>query len=756
MNNQTAEPAVQEPESYRQFLDGKRIIHAAAGFRDAQDIELSSSLFDWQAQLVRWALRVGRADLWCDCGLGKTFMQLEWARVVHERTGKSVLILTPLAVAGQTQREGLKFGIETHICKSAADVQHGVNIANYERLEKFDPNAFGALVCDEVSILKSYEGSTRKAITEFADRLPYRLGASATPAPNDFMELGTQSEFVGSLTRAEMLATFFVHDGGETSKWRLKRHAENEFWKWISTWAVYIRKPSDLGFSDEGFTLPPMRLEHHVVGSPIPEGYLFPVEASGLSDRRGARKDSLSARIELAASLANKSKEPWVIWCDLNAESKELSRDIVGAVEVTGSMPLEAKEEALEAFAKGQARVIVSKPSIAGFGLNWQHCADMAFVGLSDSFEQFYQATRRCWRFGQKKTVNVHVVTSEAEGAVVKNIERKERDAETMTKRISEHMKDLMQAEVNAVRTGGVEVTHRSESGNGWRAMLGDCVESLKGEPDQSVGYSVFSPPFASLYTYSDSLADMGNCRSHAGFFEHMRYLVAEIHRVLQDGRLVSFHCMNLPKSKERDGVIGITDFRGQLIKLFEDQGFIFHSEVCIWKDPVTAMQRTKAIGLLYKQLRKDSTISRQGIADYLVTMRKPGANAKPVTKTHESFPVGLWQNYASPVWMDINPSDTLTKEGARENEDERHICPLQLEVIRRAIRLWSNPDDVVLSPFMGIGSEGYVAIESGRQFIGCELKESYFKQAVANLKIAHRQNQNLFSALEEETELVG
>jgi DNA modification methylase len=733
--------------NYEQFLDGKRVTHEAAGFSDARRIALNPKLFDWQRDLVHWALRVGRADHWCDCGLGKTFMQLEWARAVYERTNKSGLILTPLAVAAQTKREGEKFDIGVTICKSKADVKPGINVANYERLEKFDPDAFGWIVCDESSILKAYDGSTRKLITEFATRIPYRLGASATPAPNDFMELGTQSEFVGSLTRAEMLAMFFVHDGGETSKWRLKRHAEDEFWKWISTWAVYIRKPSDLGYPDDGFELPPMTVKHHVVESQIETGDLFAVEAKSLNDRRAARRASMSERIETAANLANGNREPWVAWCDLNAESEALTHEIVDAVEVTGSMRLEAKEEALEAFANGQARVIVSKPSIAGLGLNWQHCRNMTFVGLSDSFEQYYQATRRCWRFGQKQPVNVHVITSQAEGAVVKNIERKEKDANRIAERIVEHMKDLMHTEVKGVRVGGTESAGKQAMGEGWRAVLGDCVESLKREPEGSIDYSIFSPPFASLYTYSDALADMGNCRSHAEFYEHFRFCAAELFRVLKPGRNLSFHCMNLPASKERDGFIGIWDFRGELIKLFQEAGFIFHSEVCIWKDPVTAMQRTKAIGLLYKQLRKDSTISRQGIPDYLVTMRKPGVNPNPVTKTHESFPVSEWQDYASPVWMDINPSDTLQRESAREQDDERHICPLQLGVIRRAIRLWTNAGDLVLSPFMGIGSEGYVALGMERRFLGIELKQSYWEQACANLKVAHQQNGLLFSA---------
>jgi hypothetical protein len=265
----------------------------------------------------------------------------------------------------------------------------------------------------------------------------------------------------------------------------------------------------------------------------------------------------------------------------------------------------------------------------------------------------------------------------------------------------------------------------------------GDCVEVVSALPSESVHFSVFSPPFASLYTYSASPRDMGNCRSHGEFFEHFAHLVSELYRVTKPGRLLSFHCMNLPTSKARDGVIGITDFRGQLISMFAAAGWIFHSEVCIWKDPVTAMQRTKAIGLLHKQLKKDSCLSRQGIPDYLVTMRKPGENMEPVSHTNETFPVQMWQNYASPVWMDINPSDTIQYRSAREDKDERHICPLQLEVIRRALKMWSNPGDTVLSPFAGIGSEGYVSMQEGRRFIGVELKESYYKQAVANVQQA-------------------
>ena len=285
----------------------------------------------------------------------------------------------------------------------------------------------------------------------------------------------------------------------------------------------------------------------------------------------------------------------------------------------------------------------------------------------------------------------------------------------------------------------------------------GDCIDVLRGLPDNSAHYSIFSPPFASLYTYSASPRDMGNCKTHDEFYEHFRYLVPELYRVIKPGRLLSFHCMLLPTLKSRDGFIGLTDFRGKLIQQFQDCGWVFHSEVVIWKDPVQSMQRTKARGLLYKELRKDSVVSRQGIPDYLVTMRKPGDNVEPVTKDAADFPVGLWQQYASPVWVsageatgdgflsckaDINPSDTLQYRSARADEDEKHICPLQLDVIRRAVRLWTNPGDVVLSPFAGIGSEGYVALEEKRRFVGAELKDSYYKQAVANLKAAMNTSQ--------------
>lgn len=730
---------------YQQFLESKRKAWQPCGF--APTLPINPMLFDWQGVVTAWSLRKGRAALFEDCGLGKTPQQIEWAHHVAHHTSKPVLIFAPLAVSVQTVAEGSKFGIPVHICRSSSDIQDGVNISNYEKLDHFTPDGLGGIVLDESSILKGFDGATRKAITAFASTIPYRLCCTATPAPNDYMELGNHSEFLGVMTTQEMLATFFVHDGGDTSKWRLKGHAKQDFWKWVCSWAVAVRKPSDLGYDDGPFKLPELRMHQITVPNDYTEvGLLFPVEANTLDERRAVRKSSIIQRVQKCAELINPSKDQWIVWCNLNAESEALSDAILRSVEVTGSDPDTHKEQSAVRFAAGQIERMVSKSLIFGYGMNFQNCHKMAVVGLSDSWEQFYQLVRRCWRFGQTQPVDCYVIVSEAEGAVVRNIERKERQARELMDGMVSEMRESMQIELQGAQPAHGHVTAIQASGEGWTMALNDCVAEMDRIEDNSIHYSIFSPPFASLYTYSNSDLDMGNCRNHSEFYEHFAFLVKELYRVLMPGRVLSFHCMNLPKSKERDGIIGIWDFRGKLVKMFEDAGFVFHSEVCIWKDPVTAMQRTKAIGLLYKQLRKDSAMSRQGIPDYLVTVRKPGENPERVTKTHESFPVGVWQRYASPVWMDINPSDTLQKESAREHEDERHICPLQLQVIERGIELWTNPGDLVLSPFAGIGSEGYVAIQMGRKFYGVELKESYFKQAVLNLQAARLKQRGLFS----------
>jgi superfamily II DNA or RNA helicase len=727
---------------YLEFLSKKAVIDPSTGLVEVPP--LNPMLFPFQSNITRWALRRGRAAIFAGCGMGKTPMQLEWAKHVPGR----VLILAPLAVASQTVHEGEKFGVDVIYRREGGNDLGKITITNYEMMEHFDLSVFEGIVLDESSILKAFDGKTRNLIIESFAKTPYRLACTATPAPNDYMELGNHSEFLGIMSRVEMLSMFFVHDGGDTSKWRLKGHAQQEFWKWLASWAVCIQKPSDLGYDDGAFKLPPLTYHHHQVAVEKPtNGDLFIMPAATLQERIRARGDTVSERVKACADLVNGSDESWLIWCNLNSESDALKKAINGAVEVKGADSVEHKEDALFDFSEGKIKILVSKPSIAGYGMNFQVCHNMAFVGLTDSWEQYYQAVRRCWRFGQDKPVNVHIITAETEGFVVDNIKRKEKDADIMANEMLEHMADL---NAEAIKGASARVkdnyTREEQSGENWKVYLADCVEVAKELPANSLHYSVFSPPFSSLYTYSNSDRDMGNCSNDDTFMEHFGFLIGELYRAIMPGRLVSFHCTNIASQKVRDGVIGVKDFRGDLIRAFQKHGFIYHSEVCIWKDPVTAMQRTKALGLLHTQIKKDSCMSRQGFPDYLVTMRKPGENPEPVTHTNESFPVQVWQRYASPVWMDINPSDTLQFRSAREHNDERHICPLQLQVIERALELWSNPGDTVFSPFTGIGSEGFVALQMGRKFIGAELKRSYYEQACRNLASAHTQSGDLFA----------
>lgn len=716
--------------TYEEFLERKRIAFVPTGLKDIP--ELHRSMFPFQRDCVKWALKKGRAAFFWDCGLGKTLAQLEWARHIPGE----ILILAPLAVSQQTVKEGEKFGIEVSYARKQAKIASRITITNYEMLEHFDPKHFNGIILDESSCIKHHDAKRRDAIITSFSKTPFRLACTATPAPNDYMELGNHAEFLGVMTRAEMLSMFFVHDGGETQTWRLKGHAQNDFWRWICSWAVMMRMPSDLGYEDGAFILPSLNMHEHVTASKALPGCLFPMPALTLNERLSARRESVDDRAEECAKIVNSTPGPWVVWCNLNEESRKAASLIDGAVEVCGSDSIEAKEKAMRGFSSGEIRVIVTKPSIAGFGMNWQHCSNVAFIGLSDSYEQFYQAIRRCWRFGQKKQVNCHIIISEAEGAVMENIKRKERDAQNMSKQMVSNMHEISEVEIKGEqkqRSDYIRETRVDPNGR-WTMNLGDCVDVVKDLPDESVGYSVYSPPFASLYTYSDSERDMGNSKNDNEFMDHYKFLLREIFRVTKPGRLMSFHCMNIPILKQNTGYIGIKDFRGELIRACQEAGWIFHAEVCIWKDPVTQMQRTKALGLLHKQVKKDSCLSRQGLPDYLVTMRKPGDNPEPVTHDNDDIPVSLWQKYASPVWMDINPSDTLQFRSARENEDEKHICPLQLQVIERAMLLWSRREDLVLSPFAGIGSEGYIAIKMGRRFVGAELKRSYYEAACANL----------------------
>lgn len=739
-------------EEYEAFVKSKRRIEVATGHQPGP---LNQHLFDFQLAIVSWAVRRGRAAIFADTGLGKTLMQLSWADEVASYTGGIVVVLAPLAVSDQTIEQGRTFGIEVkRIPAGETPAEPGVWITNYERIGAIDFSSLAGIVLDESSILKSHDGKTRAAIIESCQSIPYRLSCTATPSPNDFEELGNQCEFLGVMTRTEMLATYFINDAGDTGTWILKGWGQSRFWEWMGTWAVVLRSPADLGFDGSRYDLPALTYHEHVVQTDALGDELFSRPAMTMLERRKAQRDSIEARCNALADVVNAEPgEPWLIWCHLNDEAELIKSLIPGAVNVQGSDSPESKTKNLIGFAHGDIRVLCSKPKIAGYGMNWQHCARVAFVGLDDSFEKFYQAVRRCYRFGQKREVQVHIFTAENEGQILQNIKRKEVLHHDMSANMIEHMKEIMNKELAGQENIVDEYREASHQGDGFTVNLGDCVKWSRRMPDNSVDYSVFSPPFADLFVYSNSDHDMGNCANDAEFVAQLRFLIGELFRVIKPGRNVSFHCMNLPTTKMRQGHIGLRDFRGDLIRAFQDAGFIYHSEVCIWKDPVVAMQRTKALGLLHKTIRENSTMSRMGLPDYVVTMRKPGEIVDRV-KHGDDLPVAMWQKYASPIWDDINQGRTLNKMPARDDKDLKHMCPLQLDVIERCIHLWTNPGDTVYSPFTGIGSEGYCAVKMGRKFIGTELKPAYWELACQNIGDVRKHEQDgLFAAPVEELE---
>lgn len=438
---------------YQKFVAEKLVSTPPTGIVEVPP--LNESCFPHQRDLISWALRRGRAAIFADTGLGKTACEVEWARCVADHTGGRVLILAPLAVAAQTVREAERIGVLAKQVRYGGDVEDEARIVvtNYDRLHHFDPSKFAGVVLDESGILKSFDGKTTKLLTEtFADH-PFRLCATATPSPNDYTELGTHAEFLGICTRQEMLAEYFVNDASDTKTWRLKGHARALFWKWLATWGALIRKPSDLGHSNAGYDLPELRVTQHTIAADPEQvkaqGLLFAEPAKTLTERRAAKRSTVNARVRQCADLVmSEPGQQWLVWCELNAESEALADAISGAVEIRGADDALVKERRLLAFASGELRVLVTKVRIAGYGMNFQSCARMAFVGVNDSYEQFYQAIRRCWRFGQKRPVEVHIFASELEGEVVKNLLRKEQDAKVMGEELSAETREAVRAEV--------------------------------------------------------------------------------------------------------------------------------------------------------------------------------------------------------------------------------------------------------------------------------------------------------------------
>lgn len=765
---------------YNEFLKTKQKSIIQSGF-DISESDLNPMLFDFQKFTVKRALKAGKYAIFADTGQGKTPMQLEISKQIIIKFNRSVLILAPLAVTGQTIEQGVKFGIkiEKYQNNDKPVLFPGIYITNYEQLENIDCSIFYCICLDESSILKNESGKYRNLLIEKFSKTPYKFCFSATPSPNDPMELGNHAEFLDIMTFNEMLAMFFVNDQQATQKWRLKGHSVQRFYEFVSTWAIMYSHPKDIGFDAPGFDLPKLEIIEKQVSTPLPEGKLFPGIAVNATDYnqslRDTEKERISTTLEIISSLG---KEQIIIWTKQNAESDNIYKQLrslgYNCRNVQGSDSNEKKETDLLGFARNEYQILISKESIAGMGMNYQNCGYQIFNSIDFSFEQAYQAIRRSWRYGRKDPVKCYMITTDRMINVIKIQQDKEKQFKTMQKQMTKAVNKNLNNQLNTFSYDTEDV----KTDKYW-LMRGDCVQRIKEVPDKSVDIMIFSPPFADLYVYSDKIEDMGNVTSYDQFKEQFRYLVKELKRVIKPGRIIAIHSMNLPTLKARDGYIGLRRFNSMIGDLFEEQDMYLHSEHAIWKDPLLAAVRTKTKGLAHQQLLKDSVQVRTGIFDLIQCFKTKEENETlvehdllknyipmgefdqfprtvegfnefwgydPESKysKQEQYSHHIWQRYASPVWMDINATDTLQYMLARDNNDEKHICPLQLPVIQRLLTLYSKEGETLLSPFGGIGSEGYMSLRMNRKSISIELKESYFEINKRNHNAAFEMNGQL------------
>jgi DNA modification methylase len=736
---------------YSEFLKTKTKSFIESGF-EIKGEKLNKNLFDFQRHIVKLSLKKGRFAIFADCGLGKTLMQLSWAEAVYNHTKKKVLILAPLAVKGQTILEAKKFGVNIS----------GIDVNNYEQLDNIDVSQYSGIVLDESSILKNFTGKYKKQIIDLFQNTPYKLACTATPSPNDLNEIGNHSEFLNVLDAQDMRAKWFVRDEG-MNNYRLKGHAKNDFYGWISSWAVMLTNPSDLGFDGKKYKLPELNFHETMIETDkTNNGLLFNssnVSATGFNKEL---KITMIKRFDEVAKIVNNSKQSFIIWVNQNEEEKEALKLIPDAVSVNGSEKPEIKEKKLLGFANGDFRVLVTKKKIAQFGMNFQNCHNQIFASLDFSFEGLYQAIRRSYRFGQKNNVNIYLITTDTMENVISSIKRKESQFLEMQSEMNKYINGNSFGLLNSYEFKEVK-------NNNYWLMKGDSCQEIKRVPDNSVDLIIFSPPFSSLFTYSNYIHDMGNNENHEEFFKQYTFLLNDLYRILKPGRLMICHTTDLAVYKNSSGYTGLYDFTGEHHRAVEQVGFKYHSKINIWTDPVLEMQRTKTQRLLYKQLRKDSSYTGVGLPEYCTVFRKWDGNEEDWTpinnKNAENFPLDVWQQWASPTWnveksdlehldeikkdykvanwMDIKRTDVLNNSEGTDLGDEKHIAPLQLSVIRRCVQMWSNPGETVFTPFLGIGSEVYESAKLNRFGIGIELKDKYFETAVKNVnKVIEKQKQ--------------
>ena len=677
-------------DDYQQFLNSKKTIVQPAGF----DVELSAinpKLFDFQRDIVRWSIWKGRAAIFADCGLGKTFMQLEWARLVMKKTGKPVLIVAPLAVSGQTIHEAEKLGIELVYVRKQLDAD-GVtmNITNYEMVDHFHLENYGGIVLDESSILKNFTGKTKQILIRKAQAVQYRLACTATPAPNDHLELGNHAEFLGVMRSNEMIQRWFRNDAMQAGGYTLKAHGAADFWAWVASWAVALRWPSDIGqYDDDGYILPELVFEPHIIGvdhsrawgevDDYGQASLLITGRTSATNMHKEKRATIKQRMSKAAEIASKAvaDDYVIVWCETNAEADELRRLLPEAVEVRGNEPLDVKRRKLEEFSDGKIKLLITKPKIAAHGLNWQHAGTQIWTSITHKFEPFYQGYKRSHRFGRTQPVTCHIVYAESEGDILENLESKHEAHELMQTNMVEAMQQNGMSLEVGTKFRIFTDNARIENGRNWTIYNGDSAVSLQREPDNSLDFIVQSPPFESIYIYSSHVEDLGNSTNHDQFYMQYGFILRDELRRLKPGAYKAEHCKDLPLYRGRDGAMGLDDFPGRLIKAHLDAGFWFVGWKTIWKDPVIEMQRTKNAGLLWSSaFCQRAERARQGMADYVLMFRKP-------------------------IPGEVAPDLTVS------------AAPVPEMVVDRCIDLWTNAGDVVWTPYQDDKAEQYGLIFS-------------------------------------------
>lgn len=774
--------------NYEQFLETKRKKVIECGF-DVKESDLNDKAFKFQKYLIKRGLKLGRYGNYSLTGLGKTIMLMEWSKQVMNHTNKPVLILSGLGVSYQIIEEGKKFGYNIERFNFTDYFEKRIYITNYELVKNFTPDQismFSGVALDEASILKNYTGKIRQLLTKSFENTPYRSCFSATPAANEIGEIGQQSEFLGILDSQDMRARWFVRDDG-MNNYRLKQHAKSDFYGWMKSWSDMINSPSDLGFLDEGekYKLPPINIIERLVDVKKQDnGKLYSDAAVSAIEKSAELRRTLVDRCEETIEIIKENKDKTIlVWIELNDESNYIRKrlkelDFISFREVRGSDKPESKEKDLIDFAHNKYQVLITKKKIAGFGMNYQNCDIQIHVSPGFSFEMYYQALKRSHRFGRKEPVTVYMINIPTMENAKLTIERKQR--------MFEEMRNEMVSAINNKYGLVMDYEKQEVKTENYHIIKGDTTVEIDNFKDNSFDFSIFSPPFSMLFTYSNSYRDMGNCESHEQFFKQNQFLLDKLFRKMKPGSIVAVHSKDLAVYKGSSGYTGLYDFTGDYHRAMEKAGFKYHSKITIWTDPVLEMQRTKTQRLLYKQLRKDSKFTGVGLPEYLTIFKKwegledykESRNYKEVNnKNFDNFPLDTWQNWASPVWgekipksdlielikyyadqnaisyeklcyeqnikpewlsgswFDIKRTDVLNNKEGTDMGDEKHIAPLQLTVIDRAIQMWTNKGDVVFTPFLGIGSEVHEAVKLDRFGCGIELKDSYFETASKNIR---------------------